>query len=89
MDRFSPGSIVESTHWMVLHRPVEMARLTGKVPPSTQWSYGHVFERIEFISKEWSRCIALHAKKNVKSTTNLLQCGVFVRWEGLTRELLI
>ncbi|MFI5105120.1 MAG: hypothetical protein ACHP79_09380, partial [Terriglobales bacterium] len=26
----------ESTHWMVLHRPVELAALTGKVGPSTQ-----------------------------------------------------
>jgi hypothetical protein len=30
-DRFSRGSIVESTHWMVLHRPVELAALIGHV----------------------------------------------------------
>jgi hypothetical protein len=28
-DRFSRGSIVESMYWMVLHRPVELAELTG------------------------------------------------------------
>jgi hypothetical protein len=28
-DHFSRGSIVESTHWVVLHRPVELAALTG------------------------------------------------------------
>jgi hypothetical protein len=28
---FSRGSIVESTHWMVLHRPVELAAETGQV----------------------------------------------------------
>jgi hypothetical protein len=27
--RYSRGSIAESTHWMVLHRPVELARLIG------------------------------------------------------------
>jgi hypothetical protein len=31
VDRFSQGRIVESTHWMVLHRPVELAALTGQV----------------------------------------------------------
>src|SRR5271155_4246089 len=28
---FSRASIVESMHWMVLHRPVELAALTGHV----------------------------------------------------------
>jgi len=28
-DHFSRGSIVESTHWMVLRRPSEPARITG------------------------------------------------------------
>jgi len=27
--RISQGSIVKSADWMVLHRPVELARLTG------------------------------------------------------------
>jgi hypothetical protein len=30
-DHFSCGSIVESTHWMVLHRPSEPAQIIGKV----------------------------------------------------------
>jgi len=30
-DHFSQGSIVESTHWMVLHRPVELAALIVQV----------------------------------------------------------
>jgi hypothetical protein len=30
-DEFFRGSIVESTHWMVLHRPVELAAVTGEV----------------------------------------------------------
>jgi hypothetical protein len=29
MDRFSRGSIGESMYWMVLHRPVELARIIG------------------------------------------------------------
>jgi hypothetical protein len=32
-DRFSWGSIVESTHWMVLHRPVELAAFTSHWVP--------------------------------------------------------
>jgi hypothetical protein len=32
--RFSRESLVESTHWMVLHRPSEPAAVTGKVPYS-------------------------------------------------------
>jgi hypothetical protein len=31
-DRFPQGSIVESTRWMVLHRPFEPAAQTGQVP---------------------------------------------------------
>jgi hypothetical protein len=34
-DRFSRGSIVESTPWMVLHRPVELARITGNLGTGT------------------------------------------------------
>jgi hypothetical protein len=30
-DRFSRGSIVESTHWMVLRRPSEPAAVTGQI----------------------------------------------------------
>jgi hypothetical protein len=30
-DHFSRGSIVESTHWMVLHRPAEPAALIVEV----------------------------------------------------------
>jgi hypothetical protein len=30
-DRYSRGSIIESTDWMVLHRPVELAAETGQV----------------------------------------------------------
>jgi hypothetical protein len=30
-DHFFRGSIVESTHWMALHRPVELAALIGQV----------------------------------------------------------
>jgi len=28
---FSRASIVESTHWLVLHRPVELAAVTGQL----------------------------------------------------------
>ena len=31
MDHISQGIIVKSTHWMVLHRPVELAAVTGEV----------------------------------------------------------
>jgi ASPM-SPD-2-Hydin domain-containing protein len=34
-DPFSWGSIVESTHWMVLHRPVELAANFGNVKVGT------------------------------------------------------
>src|ERR1700723_1390308 len=30
---FSPANIADSMHWMVLHRPVEPAALTGKLIP--------------------------------------------------------
>jgi hypothetical protein len=33
-DGFFRGSIAKSTHWMVLHRPVELAAQTGQVPIS-------------------------------------------------------
>jgi hypothetical protein len=33
-DHFSRGSNVESTYWKVLHRPSELARITGQVIPS-------------------------------------------------------
>jgi hypothetical protein len=36
-DGFFRGSIAESTHWMVLHRPVELARLTG------HWDLGRFY----------------------------------------------
>src|ERR1700722_15672977 len=35
-DRFFKGSIGGSTDWMVLHRPVELARITGQVP---HWNF--------------------------------------------------
>jgi hypothetical protein len=33
---FSGGSIVESMHWMVLHRPVELARVMGQLKISAR-----------------------------------------------------
>jgi hypothetical protein len=36
--RFSRASFVESMHWMVLHRPVELAAASGEVGPSTEMS---------------------------------------------------
>jgi len=40
-DRFSWGNIVESTYWMVLHRPFEPARQTGQVRSGTHiYDYG-------------------------------------------------
>jgi hypothetical protein len=42
-DRFSRGSIVESNHWAVLHRPVELARITGQVRSHTHFSGDAVY----------------------------------------------
>jgi hypothetical protein len=37
-DRFAQGSTVESVRWMVLHRPVELAGITGKVRTDTYFT---------------------------------------------------
>jgi hypothetical protein len=38
-DRFSWGSIVESTHWMVLHRPVETNRALKELTAKLRYDF--------------------------------------------------
>jgi hypothetical protein len=40
---FLGGSIVGSTHWIVLHRPVELAALTGTEAITSEWPTNREF----------------------------------------------
>jgi hypothetical protein len=49
-DHFSRGSIVESTHWKVLHRPVELAAYTNSMAGMFGHEPGEILGRSVFDS---------------------------------------